>query len=117
MDENIGWNEAVKDGCWPVILPGKSPETVEAAIELRRRIRPLLANRPGLFALFGFRQPRKKRAPRTTDDLRAPTKDDDREALEALEGGLTVFEAHEYFRDRGIAMTHNRLSQLGGARP
>jgi hypothetical protein len=105
------------NGTWTILMPGAPPQTVEEAVAIRAAIRERIMNCPGLFALFGFRQPRKKRAPRSTDGLRSPTAQDDAEALECLDSGMTVYEAQEYFRDRGIGMTHNRMCQLGGARP
>jgi hypothetical protein len=104
------------NGTWTILMPGAPPQTVEEAVAIRAAIRERIMNCPGLFALFGFRKCN-GRASRTTDGLRAPTDRDDAEACGCMDGGMAIFEVQEYLRDRGIAMTANRLSQLQGARP
>ena len=119
MASNVmAYNDEMKNPVVYIALPGETlPQTVEEAVALRKRLRAVVKNQPAMFALFGFRQTRKKRAPRSTDGLRAPTKEDEAQALALLDEGATIWETQEFCRDRGIAVTGNHLSQLGGARP
>lgn len=117
MDIHIGTYNGSNGGCWDILMPGTPPKTVAEAVKLREIIREKVKNEPGMFALFGFRVQRKQRAARSTDGLKSPTKADDEQALALLAEGATIYEAQEFFRAKGIGMTHNRMCQLGGARP
>lgn len=104
-------------GSWDMLLPGRPPETVADAVRLRAAIRVQLENRPGLFALFGFRVSRKKKAARATTDLVAPTEHDLKVAATLVRSGAPLHEIASFYQEKGIGLTQNRLSQLGGARP
>lgn len=118
MTELVTTEEMQTGRTFYLFFPGiEPPQTVEDAVKMRAIMRERVKDHPGLFALFGFRVQRKQRAARSTDGLRSPTKADDEQALALLAEGATVYEAQEFFRDKGIGMTHNRMCQLGGARP
>lgn len=100
-----------------VLLPGKAPTTVAEAVALRAMIRKQVLADPVMTVLFGFRVSRKKKAARGTTDLVAPTEHDLKVAATLVQSGAPLHEIASFYQEKGIGLTQNRLSQLGGARP
>jgi hypothetical protein len=87
-------------------------EAVAARVYLRKR-----CDTPLRLVMWGYRQPRKRRAG-TDYALRRPTKSDLQEAWDMLREGRRAHDVETYFAEtRNIRVSRNRLSRLCGARP
>jgi hypothetical protein len=79
----------------------------------RKRLRPLCDSTQ--LMIWGFRLPRKRRAP--SNHLIAPDRDDLTEARDMLNAYWLAHDIEQYFAAMGVRMSRNKLSRMCGARP